>query len=862
MATQEGRVLRSNNVKNSVVTDDNVHKNGKNSVETDSVHKNGKNSVETDSVHKDGKSSVVTAEMSAAHQGQEFTPERNGQEKSPSHSAQESGDSDSDTVRERAPERDMSFSFQVAPPDWFTDKMDRMYQNLNETNKRIYHNLHETIQRNEQSADLRYTSLIQQMGSIQQQVNDNANAIANVEQKVDDNANAILSVTTGFSKFSDTLTTVQCKLDALQNRYDSTMSTPSTVGSNNTVVKSSQSNRPVDTVSTYSQQSTVCSTVVPEPLGSLPSIPLPPTLPVSYNMHAPPVVNVSVTRATSQVRTPPRNYQNRTAGTQDSLAQNFVTSSSTNQSSMLHNNGNQGFVTPSSGGSSSSNPSSGGQCSSNLGPNIQSSGAQGSVNRSAVCQGQDTTVNSIATDRMTLEKPRNISIKFPVYEVGDSFHTFVSAFEAVLQRYGMMDEAALRLPECFSPSALALYLSLPQKVRSSYTESVAVLRQFWPALPGVSNFDDLNDNYGLPLLKQGQDSIEQFATKVCAVATSIAKDDAKRFDRLAKYMLWRGMSADAHLWMDKCYDDDYTFVDFYTLCRRLSLNPAGVSTSTPQVRFDLSNTPQVLAAEVKVPGSSMSPSSENTGIVKSPQQWKSSRQWHSPPRRSNASYKGSPNWRSNSRLTSSPSGSDSPNWRGNGSSSPRGSSSPNWRNRDNTSSSRDGSIEKAIKNLTAECSVIGSGLKTLVPTLDNGFASVRSDFNNGFASVRSDFNLGFQSLQKSLSTLVVGSPERPSRRSQFKSSPGSTPRRRSPDSPIYDRSRIKCFSCREYGHFQNECPRGRYTPGSPSRDRSHVVCFGCQELGHYKFQCPSLQAAASPKVLSGSPGKGQGKGLK
>ena len=343
------------------------------------------------------------------------------------------------------------------------------------------------------------------------------------------------------------------------------MSTPSTVGSDNTDVKRSQSNRPVDTTSTYSQQSTVCSPVVLEPLGSLPSIPLPPVLPVSYNMHAPPVVNVSVARATSQVRTPPRNYQNRTAGTQDSLVQNLVNSNSTNQSSVLQNNGNQGFVTPSSGSSSSSNPSSGGQCSSNLGPNIQSSGTQGSVNRSAACQGQDTTVHSIANDRMTLEKPRNMSIKFPVYKVGDSFHTFVSAFEAVLQRYGMMDEAALRLPECFSPSALALYLSLPQKVRSSYTESVAVLRQFWPALPGVSNFDDLNDNYGLPLLKQGQDSIEKFATKVCAVATSIAKDDAKRFDSLAKYMLWRGMSAEAHLWMDICYDDDYTFVDFYTL---------------------------------------------------------------------------------------------------------------------------------------------------------------------------------------------------------------------------------------------------------------------------------------------------------
>ena len=87
MATQNGRVLRSmKDGKNSVVTEEGDHQNGKNSVETDSVHRNGK-------------SSVVTAEMSAAHQGQEFTPERNGQEKSPIHSAQESGDSDSDTVR-------------------------------------------------------------------------------------------------------------------------------------------------------------------------------------------------------------------------------------------------------------------------------------------------------------------------------------------------------------------------------------------------------------------------------------------------------------------------------------------------------------------------------------------------------------------------------------------------------------------------------------------------------------------------------------------------------------------------------------------------------------------------------------------
>ena len=209
-----------------------------------------------------------------------------------------------------------------------------------------------------------------------------------------------------------------------------------------------------------------------------------------------------------------------------------------NQSSVFQNNGNQGFVTQGFGSSGSSNPGSGGQCSSNQGSDNESSGTQGSVNRSAACKGQDPTDNSIANDHMTLEKPRNISIRFPVYEVGNSFHTFIAAFEAVLQWYGMMDEAALRLPECFSLSALSLYLYLPQKVWSSYTESVAVLRQFWPVLPGVSNFDDPNDNYGLPHLKQGHDSIEKFATKVCAVATSIAKGDAKRFDRLVKYMLW------------------------------------------------------------------------------------------------------------------------------------------------------------------------------------------------------------------------------------------------------------------------------------------------------------------------------------
>ena len=216
------------NLANNVDSNQDELFNATNVVTDESNHKNGKNSVETDSVSKNGKKSVDTAEMGTTHPELEFTPERNGQEISPSHSAQDSGDSDSDTVRERAPERDMSFSFQVAPPDWFTDKMDRMYQNLNETSQRIYQNLNETIQRNEQSADFRYTSLKKQLESVQQQVSDNANALWRI----------------------------------LQNRCDPKMSTPSTVGSDNTDVKRcSQSNWPVATTTTFSQQSSVCSTV-------------------------------------------------------------------------------------------------------------------------------------------------------------------------------------------------------------------------------------------------------------------------------------------------------------------------------------------------------------------------------------------------------------------------------------------------------------------------------------------------------------------------------------------------------------------------------------------------------------------------
>ena len=205
--------------------------NATNVVTDESDCKNGKNSVETDSVHKNGKKSVDTAEMGTTHHEQKFTPERNGQESSPSHSAHESGDSDSDAVQQRAPERDMPFSFRVAkmsswtaPPCWFTDYMSFTHNKIDSQ----FQSLSESIQSSEQSADIRYTSLKKQIESVQQQVSDNDNALSRI----------------------------------LQNRCDPKMSTPSTVGSDITDVKRcSQSNRPVATTTTFSQQSSVCSTV-------------------------------------------------------------------------------------------------------------------------------------------------------------------------------------------------------------------------------------------------------------------------------------------------------------------------------------------------------------------------------------------------------------------------------------------------------------------------------------------------------------------------------------------------------------------------------------------------------------------------
>ena len=275
---------------------------GTNDVTDENNHKNGKNSVETDSVHKNGNKSVVTAEMSTTHQEQEFTPERNGQEISPSHSAQDSGDSDTDTVQERAPERDMYFSFQVAPPDWFTDymsviidKMDRQY---------------ETIQRNEQSADFRYTSLKKQI--------------------------------------------------------ESKMSTPSTVGSDNTDVKRrSQSNRPVATTTTFFQQSFVYSTVknAPPVYQTIPhlSTPSPACYPYQNAPNLARKTNLgdqsqSVLQVTCHMPVPPSSHIPITHSTSPGMAQasNIPVAQSTSQG-MSHRTPSSTQVLAAEIGSSSNN---------------------------------------------------------------------------------------------------------------------------------------------------------------------------------------------------------------------------------------------------------------------------------------------------------------------------------------------------------------------------------------------------------------------------------------------------------------------------------------------------------------------------
>ena len=127
-----------------------------------------------------------------------------------------------------------------------------------------------------------------------------------------------------------------------------------------------------------------------------------------------------VAHSASQGMTHANSYQNQISGNRGSVNLNLVNSSSENQSSVIQNYGNQGSGPQGSGNSGSGNLGSGGQRSSNLGSDNQGSGTQGSGNQGAARQDQGISDNSIGNDRTTLDKPCNISIRFPVYDIGDS----------------------------------------------------------------------------------------------------------------------------------------------------------------------------------------------------------------------------------------------------------------------------------------------------------------------------------------------------------------------------------------------------------------------------------------------------------
>ena len=350
-----------------------------------------------------------------------------------------------------------------------------------------------------QGLDKKLTRNIQKHDVLEKKVLDSLDVIKKENQLVD-------------SKFS----TLETRLNEIEK---------STASSHVTHMKQhAQYTNAVDTTSTYSQQSSVCSTPSSAcyPYPNVPSH-------VTCNMPVPTPSHIPIAHSASQDMSQAGGYQN----------QGSVNLNSVNQSYGSQPSGNQG------------------------------SRNQGSANQNSINQ---STVYADCKPK-TLKKPENIAPEFPVYDLGECFHNFITIYESILQRYGMMDEAVLRLPECLSLPALSLYFSLPEGVRSDYKQTVAGLRGFWPALPGVSNFDDLNENYGLPILKQGHDSIEIFAPKVCSVASKIANGDTQRFNRLAKYLLWKGLSVDVTIWMDKCYDDSITLADFYILCRRLLNDP-------------------------------------------------------------------------------------------------------------------------------------------------------------------------------------------------------------------------------------------------------------------------------------------------
>ena len=70
----------------------------------------------------------------------------------------------------------------------------------------------------------------------------------------------------------------------------------------------------------------------------------------------------------------------------------------------------------------------------------------------------------------------------------------------------------------------------------------------------------------------------------------------------------------------------------------------------------------------------------------------------------------------------------------------------------------------------------------------------------------------------------------------------------------FDKSKVKCFSCQEKGHYSYECKNWNVISGTLGKrgkfDKSKVKCFSCQEKGHYSYECKNRAQEGQACVLT------------